>query len=63
MNNQERTCLLEDELLILRHSGELPEIAYHSSLYYLTADKDGPGLVLTEDEQKMLQEAAIAGAT
>jgi hypothetical protein len=59
VNKQERACLMEDELLILRHSGELPEIAYHSSLYYLTADQDGPGLILTEDELKMLQEAAV----
>lgn len=41
---------LADELLIVRHSGEIPEVALHGSLYYLTRDPDGPGLVLSEAE-------------
>ncbi|WP_339136238.1 MAG: hypothetical protein WGN25_20535 [Candidatus Electrothrix sp. GW3-4] len=59
MTEQERRSIVEDELFLLRDSGELPEIAYHSSLYYLTEDQDGPGLVLTESEQRLLQEAAL----
>jgi hypothetical protein len=59
MFEQERRDILEDELFLLRDSGELPEIAYHSSLYYLTQDQDGPGLVLTENEQQLLQEVAL----
>lgn len=59
MSEQHRADILEDELFLLRDSGELPEIAYHSSLYYLTQDEDGPGLVLTEDEKQLLQEAAL----
>ncbi len=59
MCEQERRDILEDELFLLKDSGELPEIAYHSSLYYLTKDQDGPGLVLTEVEEQLLQEAAL----
>ncbi len=29
---------------MILHSGETPEIAYHSSLYYLFEDEDGPRL-------------------
>ena len=56
---QDRRNIIEDELFLLRDSGELPEIAYHSSIYYLTEDQDGPGLVLTESEKRLLQEAAL----
>ena len=59
MTEQERLSIVEDELFLLRDSGELPEVAYHSSLYYLTEDQEGPGLVLSESEQRLLQEAAI----
>jgi len=59
MTEQERRSIVEDELFLLRDSGELPEIAYHSSLYYLTEDQDGPGLFLSESEQRLLQEAAL----
>jgi len=41
---------LNDELLIVRHSGEIPEVALHGSLHYLTAAPDGPGLVLSAEE-------------
>jgi len=59
MTEQERRSIVEDELFLLRDSGELPEIAYHSSLYYLTEDQDGPGLFLSEGEKRLLQEAAL----
>ncbi|MCI5225460.1 MAG: hypothetical protein D3918_02090 [Candidatus Electrothrix sp. AX2] len=55
----DRRDIVEDELFLIRDSGELPEITYHSSLYYLTTDKDGPGLILTQDEQELLQAAAL----
>ncbi|CAK8721405.1 hypothetical protein KKHLCK_10650 [Candidatus Electrothrix laxa] len=59
MTEQERRSIVEDELFLLRDSGELPEIAYYSSLYYLTEDQDGPGLFLSKSEQRLLQEAAL----
>lgn len=59
MIDEDRSLLLENEVFILRDSGELPEISYHSTLHYLTADQDGPRLVLTENEHKLLQKAAM----
>ncbi|MCI5168057.1 MAG: hypothetical protein D3903_18715, partial [Candidatus Electrothrix sp. GM3_4] len=59
MIEQNRRSIVEDELFLIRDSGELPEIAYHSSLYYLTEDQDGPGLYLNESERRLLQEAAL----
>jgi len=51
---------LADELLIVRHSGEIPEVALHGSLYYLTRAADGPALVLTEAEIGALKGMALA---
>ncbi|MBL4902998.1 MAG: hypothetical protein JKY62_10140 [Desulfocapsa sp.] len=59
MTEEERRILLTDEWLIVRHSGEIPEITFHSSVYFLTEDGDGPGLVLAEDELVGLKDAAI----
>lgn len=59
MKEDERTRLLEDELLIVRHSGEIPEIALYSTLYYLTDDPEGPGILLTDQELVILQDAAL----
>lgn len=53
------TELLEDEWLLVRHSGETPEIALHSSIYYLTRAKDGPHAALSQEHLDMLQKAAI----
>jgi len=50
--------LLEDEWFVVRHSGEMPEVAYHSALYFLTRDEEGPKLVLSENERMVLKEAA-----
>ncbi len=51
--------LLEDEWYQVRYSGEIPEIALHSSLYYLTEDKEGPRLSLTKDDYRQLSDAAM----
>ena len=56
----ERTLLLEEEFLIVRHSGEIPEIALHSTLYYLCDDPEGPQIILSNEELDILQEAALA---
>lgn len=55
-----RQEVLEDEWLIVRHSGEIPEIALHSAFYYLTEDPDGPRLQLSVEERESLQDAAVA---
>ncbi len=59
MTEEERRALLADEWLIIRDSGEIPEITFHSSLYFLTEEKDGPCLVLADEEIRNLQNAAI----
>ncbi len=51
--------LLEDEWLIVRNSGEIPEITYHACLYYLEKDPLGPGLVLTRDQKRYLIDGAV----
>jgi hypothetical protein len=58
--SSERDTLLEEELLLVRHSGEIPEVALHASLYFLSEDEDGPRLILSEEEISPLQEAALA---
>ena len=50
---------LIDELLIVRHSGEIPEVALHGSLYYLTQDPEGPGLELGHLEVRMLKNMVV----
>jgi hypothetical protein len=58
--NNERECILEEELLLVRHSGEIPEVALHASLHYLCEDEEGPKLILADEELRPLQEAALA---
>lgn len=60
MNASERKALLEEELLLVRHSGEIPEVALHTSLHYLRDDADGPGLQLTVQEIQALEAGVIA---
>jgi hypothetical protein len=50
--------LFDNEWYIVRHSGETPEIALHSALYYLTRAKDGPHLVLAPEQLDALRQAA-----
>ena len=59
MINEDRMAILEGELFILRDSGEIPEIAFHSTLHYLTDDEDGPEMLLTAEEFELLQDAAL----
>jgi hypothetical protein len=47
--------LLDDELLIVRHYGVIPEVALHGSLYFLTSAPDGPELCLAEPEIRALK--------
>lgn len=52
--------LIEDEWYIVRNSGEIPEIAYNSSIYFLERAKDGPGVQLSPEQKTSLQQAALA---
>jgi len=60
VNASERQALLEEELLLVRHSGEIPEVALHASLHYLCDDADGPGVQLTAQEIQALEAGVIA---
>lgn len=57
--NDNLTELLENEWYLVRHSGETPEIALHSAIYYLIRAKDGPRLVLSEEQMNWLRQAAV----
>ncbi len=52
-------ALIEDELLMLRHSGEIPEIALHQSIYFLCEDPEGPGLDCIPEEALSLMKRAV----
>ncbi len=60
MINEDRMAILEGEVYVLRDSGEIPEIALHSTLYFLTRDPEGPQMLLDEEELATLQDAALA---
>lgn len=62
MITDDREALLEEEIIILRNSGEIPEIALHTSLYYLEEDEKGPRIMLQEQELHLLYDAALARA-
>lgn len=47
-----------NEWYVVRHSGEIPEIAFHSSLHYLTESPDGPKIILEDQQTQVLKEAA-----
>jgi hypothetical protein len=50
--------VLENEWYLVRYSGETPEIALHSAIYFLTRAKDGPHLDLSDEQRRWLQAAA-----
>ncbi len=54
-----RQELIADEVFILTDGGEMPEVAFHSAVYYLTEDEDGPGLELGEEDIAILKEAVV----
>jgi len=56
---QDKKTHIEEEAFIIEHSGEIPEVALHSSLYYLVEDPEGPGLRL-DDEDVLPLKLAVA---
>lgn len=59
MDKQDKETYITEEALIVLHSGEIPEVAYHGSLYYLTEDPEGPGLELYNDDIFPLKQAVV----
>jgi hypothetical protein len=51
--------LFENEWYIVRYSGETPEIAYNSAIYFLTRAADGPRMSLCPSQIKQLRQAAV----
>ena len=51
--------LIENEWYVVRYSGETPEIAYNSAIYYLTRATDGPQVTLTPTHIGRLKKAAV----
>ncbi len=54
----ETADLLENEWYVVRHSGEIPEVALYAALHYLCDDENGPGLTLSVAQHQKLVEAA-----
>jgi hypothetical protein len=59
MMRNDLTEAIENEWYIVRYSGETPEIAYNSAIYYLSRAKDGPHLCLDEEQVELLKNAAV----
>lgn len=55
MDRKSKQTLIAEEALMVEHSGEIPEVAYHSSLYYLTEDPEGPALRLDVNDTLLLK--------
>jgi hypothetical protein len=54
-----REFLLSEEIVLIRNSGEIPEVAFHGSLYFLTRDPDGPGIRLTAEDLALLEDQVV----
>lgn len=51
--------ILSEEAFLILHSGEIPEVAYHSSIHYLTKDPEGPLLNIEPQDLISLEEAVV----
>lgn len=58
-NPKNKQNYLDDELLLIQNSGEIPEVTYHGSLFFLTEDAEGPFLSLSEEDLLPLKEAVF----
>ncbi|MBW1635026.1 MAG: hypothetical protein JRJ68_02000 [Deltaproteobacteria bacterium] len=59
MTKTSKVHFFEDEWYMVRYSGEIPEIAYNSALYYLSRAEDGPQITLSTEQVTLLKEAAL----
>ena len=53
----DRRGFIEDEVFAIQHSGEMPEVALHTSLYCLREDPEGPRLHLSPEDIQGLKDA------
>jgi hypothetical protein len=49
--------LIEEEVFSIGHSGEMPEVAYHTSLHYLQEDLGGPQIEIAPEDIDRLKDA------
>jgi len=49
--------LIEEEVFAIRQSGEMPEVALHTALYYLQEDSEGPRATLSPENLRLLKDA------
>ena len=59
MTEQDKEKYIAEEIFVVKHSGEIPEVTFHESLYYLTEDPEGPGLQLNCDDIPSLKQSAV----
>ena len=59
MNSQDKETHIAEEAFVILHSGEIPEVTYHESLYFLTEDAAGPCLQLNSDDILPLKQAVV----
>jgi hypothetical protein len=57
IQENDSSTALEDEWYAIRYSGEIPEVAFHSALFHLTEDQDGPRLSLSPAQVARLVDA------
>ena len=57
-NDSDKKTFIGEEVFLIEHSGEIPEVALHGGLYYLTEDPEGPGLVLDDADILPMKQAA-----
>ncbi len=55
----EKEDCIADEILMIEDGGEMPEVAFNSSLYFLTKDPDGPGLRMSAEDVRPLKQALV----
>lgn len=53
--------LIDDEVLIIADSGEMPEVTLHSCLYFLETDPEGPKVLLNVHDIARLKRAVVEG--
>jgi hypothetical protein len=60
MSIQDKKALIAEETFVVQHSGEIPEVTLHESLYHLSEDPDGPCLILEAEDILTLKHAVVA---
>ncbi len=57
--SKDKSFFLEEEMIIVRQSGEIPEVALHGSLHYLMEDPEGPGIEMSGEDRLLLAGEAL----